>query len=42
MSLDARTPDDIQSFLYSHGGIAVVDCYATWCAPCNNIESYVY
>ena len=42
MTLDAETHHEIQNFLNSHGGVAVVNCYATWCSPCNKIESYIY
>lgn len=38
---DAKTPDDIQTFLDAHGGIAVIDCYATWCGPCKHSAPFI-
>lgn len=39
--IDAKTSAEIQSFLEAKGGIAVVECYATWCGPCRCINKYV-
>ena len=39
--IDATTSAQIQSFLESKGGIAVVECHATWCGPCRSIANYL-
>lgn len=39
--IDATTPAQIQSFLDLKGGIAIVECYATWCGPCRFIANYL-
>lgn len=41
--LEASTPVSVQQFLDQNGrGVAVVECYATWCGPCTNIANYVH
>ena len=39
--IEATTAKQVQDFLDMNGGIAVVDCYATWCGPCKQISPYV-
>jgi thioredoxin 1 len=39
--IDATTSKQVQDFLNSNGGIAVIDCHATWCPPCVAIGPYV-
>ncbi len=38
---NARTPDDVQTFLDANGGIAVADCYTKWDGSCIDIAPYV-
>lgn len=40
--IEATTSKQVQAFLDSNGGIAVVDCHAVWCPPCKAIGPYVH
>lgn len=34
---DATTAEQVNSYINSHGGVAIIDCHATWCGPCKMI-----
>ena len=34
---DATTAEQVNELLGKHGGVAIIDCHATWCGPCKMI-----